>query len=82
VPLDDVRSIDFASAEDYFIYLALTGNYSMLADAYEQLKHQKMTTKQYHYYRAQNQKMRRIISETKLTDGTSLLDAIKGKINL
>jgi hypothetical protein len=84
VPLDieGLRSIDFASQEDYFIYLALTGNYSTLADAYEQLKGKKMGTKLYRHYRAQNQRAMDIMLNTKLTDGTRLLDAIKGKINL
>lgn len=84
VPLDTKgeRTIDFASKEDYFVYLALTGNYTTLAEAYQQLTGSKLNGKQYRYYRAKNQDARRVLTETKLTDGTPLLDAIKGKINL
>lgn len=84
VPLDTEgqRVIDFASKDDYFLFLALTGNYTTLADEYQRLMGGKLDTKQYRYYRARNQDAVRVMSETKLTDGTPLLDAIKGKINL
>lgn len=84
VPLDtkNERVIDFASKEDYFLFLALTGNYQMLADEYERLTSLKLSTRQYRDYRARNKDAVRVMSETKLTDGSRLLDAIKGKINL
>lgn len=84
MPLDTngERTIDFASREDYFLYLSLTGNYTTLADAYQQLTGRKLDGKTYRYYRAKNQDSRRVMADTKLTDGTPLLDAIKGKINL
>lgn len=84
VPLDTegMRIIDFASKEDYFLFLALTGNYTTLAEEYQRLMGGKLDTKKYRYYRARNQDVRRVMTETKLTDGTSLLEAIKGKINL
>lgn len=84
VPMDtnNERVIDFASKEDYFLYLALTGNYSTLADEYQRLMNRRLDNKLYRYYRARNQDAQRVMVETKLTDGTPLLDAIRGKINL
>lgn len=84
IPLDSegARVVDFASKEDYFVYLALTGNYNGLADEYERLTGLKISTRQYRAYRSRNKDAQRVICDTKLTDGSRLLDAIKGKINL
>lgn len=79
--LDADHFVEFADQEDFFIFLANTGGYAHLAPAYEKVTGQKLTTKDFMFYRAKQQRFGEIMNTQKLTDGTPLFEFImkKGK---
>lgn len=82
VALDQERFIQFENGEDALVYFGMTGNYTRLYDHFLVLKKQRLTTREYRYYQAQGQRFRHILETAQLTDGTPLLEVVRGRMSL
>lgn len=73
---------EFESTDDLFIFLCTMLPFHQVSKTYEEVKAEKFTTRQFHKFKAQTQRFSDILTTVQCSDGTSLLDQVKRKVNL